>query len=162
MYSQCDLWNIPWPLSTNQIIHLLLCRDDPVLVYFLCNWERCKLHLKSNLKKKRKRVESIENQMLLRLKLTPPGKKQQCFLSICLPKVICKSDRRILHVSMISHSHASGWFLRTDSLQRKKNGFLFYFCLVFCCCCFLPSWHFVFNSLETMLQLCLKAIKCWI
>lgn len=52
------------------------------------------------------------------LQLTPPGKKQQCFLSICLPNVICSSDSRIEHVSRISHSQASGWFLRADSLWR--------------------------------------------
>lgn len=48
--------------------------------------------------------------------VTSPGKKQQCFLSICLPKVICRRLNLMWRVSMISDSHARGWLLRADSL----------------------------------------------
>lgn len=47
--------------------------------------------------------------------ITSPGKKQQCFLSICLPKVICNRLNLIWSVSMISLSQAKGWLLRADS-----------------------------------------------
>lgn len=42
------------------------------------------------------------------LVLTSPGKKQQCFRSMCLPKLICSKVSRICRVSMISDSHAKG------------------------------------------------------
>jgi len=39
---------------------------------------------------------------------TSPGKKQQCFRSICLPKLICSRVSRICRVSIMSDSHANG------------------------------------------------------
>ena len=46
---------------------------------------------------------------------TSPGKKQMCFLSMCLPKVIWRRVRRMWRVSTMSHSLARGWFRRADS-----------------------------------------------
>lgn len=47
--------------------------------------------------------------------LTSPGKKQMCFLSMCLPKVICSRVSLMCRVSMMSHSRANGWLRLADS-----------------------------------------------
>lgn len=48
------------------------------------------------------------NHLYFPIVLTSPGKKQQCFRSICLPKLICSKVSRICRVSMISDSQAKG------------------------------------------------------
>lgn len=55
------------------------------------------------------------NTLTLSFILTSPGKKQQCFRSMCLPKLICSKVSRICRVSIMSDSHANGWFRRADS-----------------------------------------------
>ena len=52
---------------------------------------------------------------MVSLSITSPGKKQMCFLSMCLPNVIWSSVNLMWRVSMMSHSRARGWFLRADS-----------------------------------------------
>lgn len=61
-------------------------------------------------------LQSINNLNIL-IVLTSPGKKQQCFLSMCLPNVICNKLSLMWRVSIISDSQAKGWLLRADSLR---------------------------------------------
>ena len=118
-------------------------------------------------------------------RLTSPGKKQMCFLSMCFPKVIWSRVSLMWRVSMMSHSRARGWFLRADSRRgiwlwsrnicwnASRTHSLF--CLTPKCSIiysFAPLtrysknwknlWIFYLDSLESDQHLALQSLKSWV
>ena len=87
--------------------------------------------------------------------LTSPAKKQQCFLSMCFPKVICSNVRRMWSVSTMSDSQASGWFLLADSRLGILPRIVWNkFNMVVC-----NRWNVEFKMLQQTLSNCLHTCK---